>query len=78
MDNFIVNITLELKFTIVKCFIKLTTENNHLGGGEGEVPLKGWSPVLQVWIQLLHYIQITTYFLFWSNIALINWRPAVQ
>ena len=33
MDNFIVNITLELKFTIVKCFIKLTTENNHLGGG---------------------------------------------
>ena len=29
----------------------------------GEVSLYGWSPVLQVWVQLLHYIQITTYFL---------------
>ena len=44
----------------------------------GDVSLNGWSPVLQVWIQLLHYIQITAYFLFWSVPVLLNWRPAVQ
>ena len=43
-----------------------------------EHSLYGWSPVLQVWIQLLHYIQKTTYFLTWSCPLLLNWRPAVQ
>ena len=36
------------------------------------------SPVLLDCIQLLHFIHITTYFLFWSNQVLLNWRPAVQ
>ena len=30
----------------------------------GEVSLYGWSPALQVWNQLLHYIQIITLFFF--------------
>ena len=34
-------------------------------------------PQPRVWIQLLHYLQITTYFLYWSVPALLNWRPAV-
>ena len=27
---------------------------------------------------LLHYIQITTYFHFWSNSVSLNWRPSLQ
>ena len=37
----------------------LTLEHSLLG----EVSLYGWSPVLQVWIRLLHYIQKTIIFL---------------
>ena len=44
----------------------------------GEVSLWSWSPVLQAWIQLLHYIQIRTYFLFWSYPVFLNWRPAIH
>ena len=36
------------------------------------------SPFIQVWNQLLHYIQIKEHFLFWSTPNLLNWRPAVQ
>ena len=43
-----------------------------------KVSLYGWFPVLQVWTQLLLRIQITTYFLFWSNPILLYWRPDVQ
>ena len=46
-----------------------------MGGG---VSLYRWPPVVLVWIQQLHYIQISTYFLLWSNHVLLNWRPAVQ
>ena len=33
----------------------------------------------RIWLcsQLLHYIQITPYFIFWSNPVLLNWRSAV-
>ena len=44
----------------------------------GEVSLCSWPTVLPVWIQLLHFIQIRTYFLFWSNPVLLSWRPTVQ
>ena len=44
----------------------------------GEVYLYSWSPLLQVWIQLLHYTQKTTLFLPWSRPVLLNCRPAVQ
>ena len=44
----------------------------------GEGSLYGMSPVLIVWIDLLHYVQETTYFLCWSSPVLLNWRPAVQ
>ena len=37
-----------------------------------------WSPVLQVCIQQLHYIKITTYSLFWWNPILLNWRQAIE
>ena len=33
----------------------------------GEIFLFGRSPVLQGWIQLLHYKQTKTYYLLWSN-----------
>ena len=42
------------------------------------VLLYGLSPVLQVYIQVLHYIQKPTYLLCWSSQLLLNWRPAVQ
>ena len=45
---------------------------------EGEVSLNGWSAVVQVWTQLLHYIQIFTHFLFLVNPNLLNWKPAEQ
>ena len=54
---------------------QFTPKNNSL---LGEISLNGWSPVLQVWIQLLHYIRKTTYFLCWSSPVLLNWRPAVK
>ena len=38
----------------------------------GEVSLYEWSPVLQVWTQLLHLILIATYFPFWSHRILLN------
>ena len=38
----------------------------------GEVFITSWSPVLQVWIQLLHYLQIRTYFLLRSNLVLLK------
>ena len=44
----------------------------------GEVSLYEWSPVLQVWTQLLHLILIATYFPFWSHRILLNCWPAVQ
>ena len=44
----------------------------------GEVSLYEWSPVLQVWTQLLHLILIATYFPFWSHRILLNCCPAVQ
>ena len=44
----------------------------------GEVSLCSWPTVLPVWIQLLHFIQIRTYLLFWSNPVLLSWRPTVQ
>ena len=60
----------------------LRTSQNDSNGREhsslGEVSLSGLPLVLQVWIPLLHQLQITTYFLFWSNSVLLNWRPAVQ
>ena len=34
--------------------------------------------VLQVSIQLIHCVQLTTYFLFWSIPVLFNWSPAIQ
>ena len=43
----------------------------------GEVSLYSLSPVLQVWIQLLHYIQIATNLLVRSNLILLIRRPAV-
>ena len=43
----------------------------------GEVSLYNWSPVWQVWTQLLHPILITASFLSWSNPIVLNWRPAV-
>ena len=50
--------------------IYLSCTNFHCFSREysplGEGLLRGRSRVLQVWIPLHHYIQITTYFLFWS------------
>ena len=40
---------------IVTCLGMVLEENTHR---LGEVSLYGWSPVLQVWIQLRHYKQI--------------------
>ena len=40
-------------------------ENTHSWGEE--VSLYGWCPVLQVWIEQIHYVKITTYFIFWPN-----------
>ena len=66
--------TLEL----VKLVLLVHAGNSSEGNGEcwehsplGEASLYyGWSPVLQVWIQQLHYIRITTHFLFW-------WTPVL-
>ena len=44
----------------------------------GKVSLYRWSPVLQAWIQQLHYIRIKNTFLFLSDLVLLKWRPAVQ
>ena len=44
----------------------------------GKVSLHGWPPVFKKWIQLLYYIQITKYFIFWTNPTLLNGRPAIQ
>ena len=45
-------------------------------GPFGEVSLYSLSQFLQVWSQLLGYIQKITYFICWSNHVLLNWRPA--
>ena len=47
-------------------------------GFQGAVLLYIWSPVSQIWTQLLHYKLVTRYFISWSNPILINWRPAVH
>ena len=44
----------------------------------GEVSQNNWSPVVLAWVQLLHYIQIPSYFLLLSNPIWLNWRRAVQ
>ena len=41
-------------------------ENTHCWG---EVSLSDWSPVVQVWINLLQYIQITSFFLVKSSLV---------
>ena len=42
-----------------------------------ELSLYGWSPVLEIWIQLLHYIQ-KQHIAPWSNPMLLNCTPSVQ
>ena len=54
--------------------ITYNRENSPLRKGS----LYSWSPVWQGWIQLLHYLEKITYFLFWSYSVLLNWRPAIQ
>ena len=56
--------------TYTPSFINILTREYSL---LGEVSLYGRSPVVQVYIQLLHYIQITD-----TNPVLLNWRPAVR
>ena len=31
-----------------------------------------------VWLQLLHCYEKTTFFLLWTDPVLLNWRPGVQ
>ena len=52
----------------------LIREHSPLGEGSQY----SWSPVLLIWIQLVHCIQKTTYFICRSRSILSNWRPAVQ
>ena len=50
-------------FTNIPLQLSCTTDSSAREHSPlGEVSLYGWSPVLQVWIQLLRYTQITTYF----------------
>ena len=57
-----------LEYAMMQWFLQSAQRTHTVG----VVALYAWSPVLKVWIQLLHYLQITTDFNFWSNPVLSN------
>ena len=63
-----ISIVQYLVLTSTLCLIA-STENTHRWG---ELSLYSWSPVLQAWVQLLHYKQLTTLFLFLVKYSLVK------
>ena len=70
------NIKLSGKLQIVRPY-NVNNQRKLTVGGKITVQLVSGLTRLDLTHELFHYIQIT-YFLFWSNPALLNWRPAVQ
>ena len=64
---------LTAKIITFSCTEWLPREHSQFWG----LSLYSWSAVLEVWIQLVHYIKTITFVLLWSASVLSNWRLAV-
>ena len=66
-------LNLTAKIITFSCTGWLPREHSQFWG----LSLYSWSAVLEVWIQLVHYIKTITFVLLWSASVLSNWRLAV-